>query len=111
MAPYLLASSSPVALAELLGALGVGILCGVIVLGFALAHDRLTLGLLGFVGCVAAGWFLGLLLAIPVAAVFVWLARRPVARPNARHNALEGRARQSPPIYGVDPTDGGSRTS
>jgi phosphotransferase system glucose/maltose/N-acetylglucosamine-specific IIC component len=38
--------------------------------------SRLWLGIIGFLACAVAGAILGLLLAVPVAAVFTWLIVR-----------------------------------
>ena len=54
----------------------VGLICGVIPLFFSTGKDRLKLGFGGLFACVAGGLLLGLLLAIPVAALFLWLIFR-----------------------------------
>jgi uncharacterized membrane protein len=53
-----------------------GLICGVIPLFFSAGRNRLKLGFGGLLACVVSGLLLGLLLAIPVAAVFLWLIFR-----------------------------------
>jgi uncharacterized membrane protein len=54
----------------------VGLICGVIPLYFSTGKNRLQLGFAAVAACVIGGLLLGLLLAIPVAAVFLWLIFR-----------------------------------
>jgi uncharacterized membrane protein len=54
----------------------VGLICGVFPLYFSTGKDRLKLGFGGLLACVASGLVLGLLLAIPVAVLFLWLIFR-----------------------------------
>jgi uncharacterized membrane protein len=54
----------------------VGLICGVIPLFFSTGKDRLQLGFGGLLACVISGLLLGLLLALPVAVVFLWLIFR-----------------------------------
>jgi uncharacterized membrane protein len=54
----------------------VGLICGVIPLFFSTGNNRLKLGFGGLFACVVSGLLLGLLLAIPVAVVFLWLIFR-----------------------------------
>ena len=54
----------------------VGLICGVIPLFFSTGKNRLKLGFGGLLACVVSGLLLGLLLAIPVAVVFLWLIFR-----------------------------------
>jgi uncharacterized membrane protein len=54
----------------------IGLICGVIPLFFSTGRNRLKLGFGGLLACVVSGLLLGLLLAIPVAAVFLWLIFR-----------------------------------
>jgi uncharacterized membrane protein len=53
-----------------------GLICGVIPLFFSTGKDRVKLGFVGLLACVVSGLLLGLLLAIPVAVVFLWLIFR-----------------------------------
>ncbi len=53
-----------------------GLICGVIPLFFSTGRDRLKAGFGGLLACVVSGVLLGLLLAIPVAGVFLWLIFR-----------------------------------
>ena len=59
-----------------------GLICGVIPLFFSTGKDRVKFGFAGLLACVLSGSLLGLLLAIPVAVVFLWLIfRNPVEVP------------------------------
>jgi uncharacterized membrane protein len=49
-----------------------GLICGVIPLYFSTGRDRVKLGLAALAACVAGGIVLGLLLAVPLAAFFLW---------------------------------------
>jgi uncharacterized membrane protein len=53
-----------------------GLICGVIPLFFSTGRDRVKLGFGALLACVVSGLLLGLLLAIPVAVVFLWLIFR-----------------------------------
>ncbi len=53
-----------------------GIICGLIPLIYGLMRDRRQLALLGFGASAVAGLVLGLILAIPVAGIFVFLIYR-----------------------------------
>ena len=66
-----------------------GLICGVIPLYFSTGRNRLKLGFAGLVACVAGGALLGLLLAVPLAGVFLWRVLRrsePVAPEVQAHN-------------------------
>lgn len=54
----------------------VGLICGLFPLYFSTGKDRLKLGFGGLLACVASGLLLGLLLAVPVAGLFLWLIFR-----------------------------------
>ncbi len=54
-------------------ALLVGILCGMVPLFVSVFKNQIIYGLLGFLTCVISGVILGLLLGLPVAALFTWL--------------------------------------
>ncbi len=54
----------------------VGLICGVIPLFFSTGRNRLKLGYSAVLACVAGGLLLGLLLAIPLAILFLWLIFR-----------------------------------
>jgi uncharacterized membrane protein len=54
----------------------IGLICGVIPLFFSTSKNRLKLGFGGLLACVVSGLLLGLLLAIPVAGIFLWLIFR-----------------------------------
>ena len=49
-----------------------GVICGVIPLYFSTGRDRVKLGLAALAACVVGGLLLGLLLAVPLAAFFLW---------------------------------------
>ncbi len=53
-----------------------GIICGLVPLIYGLMRDRRQLALLGFGASALAGLVLGLILAIPVAGIFVFLIYR-----------------------------------
>lgn len=55
---------------EIIGALFIGILCGIVPykLGKKMGEEGWGLG--GFISCVIGGLFLGMILAIPFAAIF-----------------------------------------
>ncbi len=57
----------------LFGALVVGMICGAVPMVFGISKNQIGLGIFGFVACVIGGLIRGLLLAIPVAILFVWL--------------------------------------
>jgi uncharacterized membrane protein len=56
-----------------------GLIWGVIPLYFSTGRNRLKLGFGGLIACTISGLLLGLLLAIPVAGVFLWLIFRQPA--------------------------------
>jgi uncharacterized membrane protein len=60
----------------LIDGLLLGLICGVIPLFFSTGRNRLKLGFGAVVACVISGLLLGLLLAIPVAVLFLWLIFR-----------------------------------
>ena len=53
-----------------------GVVCGLAPPIFGAMRARMALGVGGFVACAAAGAVLGLLLAVPVAIVFVYFIHR-----------------------------------
>ncbi|MEO6050590.1 MAG: hypothetical protein ABIP78_04580 [Pyrinomonadaceae bacterium] len=55
---------------------GIGLIIGLVPLITGILKRNLKYGLLGLVGSMVGGAALGLLLAIPVAGVFVWLILR-----------------------------------
>lgn len=65
----------------LLGA-GLGLVVGLAPLISGFVKSNVKTGALGFVASIAAGAILGLLLAIPVAAVFTWLIFRKPKQPS-----------------------------
>jgi uncharacterized membrane protein len=61
---------------SLIDSLLAGLICGLIPLYFSTGKNRLRLGFGGLLACVASGLLLGLLLAIPVGVLFLWLIFR-----------------------------------
>jgi hypothetical protein len=74
----------------IIGAIVAGAICGLVPLVYGLARGRTGLAVGGFLACVVGGIILGVLLAVPLAALFAWLIWRThhVARPAA--NAAPG---------------------
>ena len=62
--------------AVVLGALIVGVLCGLAPLIFGLVRKQGALAVGGFVACIAGGFVLGIILALPLAILFCWLIWR-----------------------------------
>ncbi len=60
----------------LFGALLIGGLLGLAPLILGVLKHKLGLGIGGFIACVAGGFILGILLAAPVCALFIWLIVR-----------------------------------
>ncbi len=54
----------------------IGLICGAIPLFFSPGKNRLKLGFSAVAACAVSGLLLGLLLAVPVAALFLWLIFR-----------------------------------
>ncbi len=54
----------------------VGLICGVVPLFFSTGKNRLKLGFGSLLACVVGGLLLGLLLAVPIAVIFLWLIFR-----------------------------------
>ncbi len=71
---------SPFNSGVVIGALLVGVVCGIAPLVMGIRRDQLSLGLGGFAACVVAGFLFGLLLAVPTCGVFVWLILREEKR-------------------------------
>lgn len=64
----------------------VGLIFGSIPMFIGASKNQLGLGVIGFVVCVVSGVVLGMLLAIPVSGLFVWLilnASKKAANPDA----------------------------
>ena len=64
---------------------GIGFVLGLVPLIVGFMKRKRKLGFFGFVGSILGGAILGLLLAVPVAAIFTWLIVRP-AKPVAASN-------------------------
>jgi hypothetical protein len=65
-----------------LGTLG-GILCGLIPWVIGTKKDKPSLGVVGLYACALSGGVLGLILALPAAAVFAFVVSCAPAPPNA----------------------------
>src|SRR4051794_463307 len=70
-----------------IGALVAGVVCGLVPLIYGLVKGQQALAFGGFVACIAAGFVLGLLLAVPMGAVFAWLIWRADKRTIAGRGA------------------------
>ena len=57
----------------IVGALIVGVVCGLFPLVFGLTRGQTALAVGGFVACIAGGLVLGILLALPLAILFMVL--------------------------------------
>ena len=57
----------------IIGSLVVGVISGAIPLVIGINKKQLGLGIGGFIICVVSGLILGLILAIPMCILFVWL--------------------------------------
>jgi hypothetical protein len=75
-----IAMSSPI-----IGAIVAGAICGLVPLVYGIARGHTGLAVGGFLACLVGGVVLGVLLAVPLAALFAWLIWRNtrVARPAA----------------------------
>jgi lysylphosphatidylglycerol synthetase-like protein (DUF2156 family) len=56
--------------------IALSVLIALVPLFFGLSRQQRKLAVIGFVASIVGGAFLGLLLAIPVAAIFTWLIYR-----------------------------------
>jgi hypothetical protein len=73
------------AIGMIVGAIAVGIICGLVPLIFGLKKQRVALAWAGFAASAAGGFILGLLGAIPMAAIFSgWIAMSGSAKPKKR---------------------------
>ena len=57
----------------IIGALIAGVVCGLVPLVFGLMRGQTALAVGGFVACIAGGFVLGILLALPLAILFTVL--------------------------------------
>lgn len=64
---------TPEEIGTIVGAAGVGLLCGLIPLIMGLKRQQAVLAIIGFVLCIVAGLVLGILLAAPTAGIFAWI--------------------------------------
>jgi hypothetical protein len=71
----------------MIGAVAAGGLCGLVPLVYGLARGETRLGLCGFAACLIAGVLLGVLLAVPLAALFAWLIWRQSREAHAARGA------------------------
>lgn len=60
----------------IIGSLVVGLICGAIPLVIGINKKKLGLGIGGLIACVVSGLIFGLILAIPICILFVWLISR-----------------------------------
>ncbi|QVK18181.1 hypothetical protein KHQ81_00230 [Mycoplasmatota bacterium] len=58
-------------LAVFIGAIGIGVIMGLIPLLVGISKDQKGLGIAGFISCIIGGFLLGIFLALPVAIVFL----------------------------------------
>jgi hypothetical protein len=72
-------------------AIAVGIVCGLVPLIFGLIRGENALAFGGFVACIAGGFVLGLILAVPLAILFTVL----ISKRSKRRAAMAG----MPPAY------------
>jgi hypothetical protein len=95
----------------MIGAVVAGGLCGLVPLVYGLARGETGLAVCGFAACLIAGVLVGVLLAVPFAAVFAWLiwrhsreAHAAAAAAAAGHGAAGDRPEG--PKGGLDPDHG-----
>ena len=74
----------------LLAGLIAGVICGLVPLIYGLMRDRRQLALLGFGASALAGLVLGLILAIPVAGIFVYLIYRSTRQRGGAASETDG---------------------
>ena len=68
---------------------GVGFLIGLIPLVFGIVRKKLKLGVLGLLASTVGGALLGLLLALPFAAIFTWLIiKKPATAPTSSSDTV-----------------------
>jgi membrane protein implicated in regulation of membrane protease activity len=87
----------------IIGALIAGVVCGLIPLVYGLIKRQQALAFGGLVACIAAGFVLGLILALPMAALFAWLIWRADKRSTG--------TRSSSPYAGMGRTDTAGTTA
>ena len=63
---------------------GVGFVVGLIPLIIGFVKKNIKFGAIGFVGSIVGGALLGIVLSVPVAAVFTWLIIRGPKKPESR---------------------------
>ena len=78
----------------------VGALCGLVPLIFGVVRSQIPLAIGGFFACVACGAILGLLLAIPIAGLFVYLIVRASRKPPLAPGTPYGGQWSPPDSYG-----------
>jgi hypothetical protein len=90
----------------MIGAVAAGGLCGLVPLVYGLARSETGLALLGFAACLVGGALLGVLLAVPIAALFAWLIWRESREAQAAAGPAGHRPaadRPEAPAPGFDP--------
>lgn len=78
----------------------VGALCGLVPLIFGVVRSQIPLAIGGFFACVVCGAILGLLLAIPIAGLFVYLIVRASRKPPVAPGPAYGGQWSPPDAYG-----------
>jgi hypothetical protein len=88
-----------------IGATIAGAICGLVPLVYGIARGETGIGLAGFAACLIAGVVLGVLLAVPLAALFAWLIWRHSREAQAARLAARERpgARPDAPTPQTDP--------
>jgi hypothetical protein len=82
----------------IIGALVAGAICGLVPLIYGLTRGQTALAVGGFVACVIGGLLLGVILAVPLAALFaylIWRQGRTTTAPTA------GTTTAAPPAAGA----------
>ncbi|MEJ7716789.1 MAG: hypothetical protein WKF31_02060 [Thermoleophilaceae bacterium] len=78
----------------------VGALCGLVPLIFGVVRSQIPLAIGGFFACVVCGAILGLILAIPIAALFAYLIVRASRKPPVAPGTPYGGQWSPPDAYG-----------
>jgi Zn-dependent protease with chaperone function len=90
----------------IIGATVAGAICGLVPLVYGLARGETGLGLAGFAACLIAGVVLGVLLAVPLAALFAWLIWRHSREAHADRLAARAPAGTRPDTPAAETDDG-----
>ena len=76
MDPTTMSTQDAIMYAAIINA-GIGFVLGLIPLIAGIMKRSFKYGFIGFIGSILGGAILGVILAIPIAAIFTWLAVRP----------------------------------